>query len=616
MEIDRQSIPGETLQTQKLEQFIKSFPLLTKAYDLAQKAHEGQLRAEGTPYFTHCVAVARILYEEWGITDPEIIAAGLLHDTVEDNKNITLADIARDFGPKIAFWVDGVSQFRSKKEEISGKSKKQNDRETVRKVFSKNLIDPTVGVLKLADRLHNMRTLEFMPIKNQIAKADETKDYAKLAESLGMWKVKTELENLSFRYTDPEGYKEYAEILQRDGRIDKKFIDYTTSTLDMIIAKTCVNATIEPQINSLSRLKDKSGEKPFSDINDVISFRVSVKNMESEDDTLYECYKLLGAIQKHYKGVEDPSRFDNFYLEPKDNGYSAIQVTLKTPYGAVEIVITSEDKEEFNNWGVVSLIKSNKKDLQNHALKLIFTPTGDVKFFDPNDTGVDYAYSISAEMGAQATGISINGEEEKSISTVIPNGAQVEVELGKSRIAPEPNIINFASPRTRRIIESQFLELEMAEQEKKGKEMVTAVIAERGLLNLYDLLRIDEYSKKMVDILFLLGSKNSLPKLYRRVANGLVTIEMLKKQLDDFGITKEKMGLTSILIEGPDNLGLLNSFASDVEKLGGNIRRNRGESNKQTFTQLLVVENLSKKSEEILAQKFQNDSQIKRVVIV
>jgi hypothetical protein len=120
----------------------------------------------------------------------------------------------------------------------------------------------------------------------------------------------------------------------------------------------------------------------------------------------------------------------------------------------------------------------------------------------------------------------------------------------------------------------------------------------------------------MVDILFLLGSKNSLPKLYRRVANGLVTIEMLKKQLDDFGITKEKMGLTSILIEGPDNLGLLNSFASDVEKLGGNIRRNRGESNKQTFTQLLVVENLSKKSEEILAQKFQNDSQIKRVVIV
>ena len=142
MEIDRQSIPGETLQTQKLEQFIKSFPLLTKAYDLAQKAHEGQLRAEGTPYFTHCVAVARILYEEWGITDPEIIAAGLLHDTVEDNKNITLADIARDFGPKIAFWVDGVSQFRSEKEEISGKSKKQNDRETVRKVFWQIIIFP------------------------------------------------------------------------------------------------------------------------------------------------------------------------------------------------------------------------------------------------------------------------------------------------------------------------------------------------------------------------------------------------------------------------------------------------------------------------------------------
>ena len=128
----------------KFEKFIESSPYLTRAYNWAKNAHEGQTRAEGIPYFTHCIEVARILYEEWGIADPEKIAIGLLHDTVEDTEK-TLEELAKEFGPKVAFWVDGVSKFRSDRGESNSKSKEENDRETVRKVFSKNMIDPFVG---------------------------------------------------------------------------------------------------------------------------------------------------------------------------------------------------------------------------------------------------------------------------------------------------------------------------------------------------------------------------------------------------------------------------------------------------------------------------------------
>ena len=598
-----------------LEEFIKTSSFLTKAYNFAEKAHDGQKRASGEPYITHAVESARILYEEWKIIDETVITAALLHDTCEDT-SVTPEEVEREFGSEVTFLVVAVTQLESAGNKENGESKTESDRKSVGKVFIKSYLNWRVGLLKLADRLHNMRTLDFMPRDKQIKKAEQTEAYAKLAESFGMWKVKTELENLCFRYMDPEEYEKYVKMLKTDGRLDKMFVDNMLSKINMIIERVGVNATVEPQINSLLRLRSKSDDKPFDDINDVISFRISVQNTQQEEYTLFECYKLLAAIQTHFKGVEDKSRFDNFYIEPEENGYSAIQVTLKTQYGAVEIAITSKEKEEFNNWGIISLIRSGEKGLHDHVLKMVFTPTGKAKFFEPDDTAIDYAYSIDEQMGAQATGVSIDGGEVQSISTVIPNGAQVDIQLGEERIAPEPGTINFASPKTRKIIERQFLELEMSAKEKKGKEMVADVIAERGLLNLYDLIRIPEYSRRMVDVLLRLGSKDSLSKLYRRVETGLVSIERLKKQLDESGITKEGMGFTSILIEGSDRVGLLNSFASEVEKLGGNIRRNYGESDKQIFTQHLVVENLSKKKEAILTKVLKKDPRITKIIVV
>lgn len=600
----------------ELEKFIESRPLLKRADDFADKAHYGQKRANGDPYIIHTREATRILFEECKISDEVILAAVLLHDTLEDTET-TREELEREFGSEITSLVEAVSQLKSVGEKINEKSKKERDREAVEKVIGGNFIDWRVGVIKVGgDRLHNMRTLGFMPREKQIKKAEETEGYAKLAESLGMWIIKTELENLSFKFADPEGYEEYVKKLEQDGRTGKMFVDYMTSSLNMLIGRTGVNATVESQINSLSRLKDKSDDKSFEDINDVIRFILIVKNMDSETETLFQCYKLLAAVQTQFKGIEDKKRFDNSYIEPEDNGYSAIQVTIKTNYGAVQIVITSKEKEEFNNWGVVSLLRSGNKILHDHTLKIVITPTGQYKFLKLEDTGADYAYSISEQMGAQATGVSINGGEVQSISTVIPNGAQVDIKLGEDRIAPEPETINFASKKTKKIIEKQFLELEMSEKEKRGKEMVAGVIAERGLLNLYDLLRLREYSQKVVQILFLLGSKRSLPKLYRRVEQGLVTIEKLKKQLDDFGITKEKMGFTSILIEGSDNPGLLNIFTSEVEKRGGNIRRNYGESDKNKFTQHLVIENLTPEYEAVLEKSFRNDPRITKTIIV
>ena len=183
----------EALPYDSLEKYIESEPKLTRAYEVAEKVHEGQSRDEGIPYITHCLAVARILYEEWGITNVDILATAFLHDTVED-KHFPIEQIRFEFGENVASWVEAVTKLP----ETGNLSKEEADSKTLRKVNDASFIEPQVGVIKLADRLHNMRTLIYVKDpEKQVRKAKETLFYAKLAESLGMWEVVRELEDLS-----------------------------------------------------------------------------------------------------------------------------------------------------------------------------------------------------------------------------------------------------------------------------------------------------------------------------------------------------------------------------------------------------------------------------------
>ena len=510
-----------------LEDYIAGNPFLKKAHDFAEKAHEGATRAEGVAYFTHCLAVVRILYEEWGVRDDAMLAAGFLHDTVEDIKEITNDDVKREFDEDVAFLVDGVSKFRS------------DDKENIRKVFDKNFIDPRVGVLKLADRLHNMRTLKFVPGEKQIPKARETEGYASFAESLGMWKVKSQLEDLALKYTSPEEYENLARQLSADPRLTNLRKDHYVSTLEALAKRVGVDARVERRINSLARLKhkmDKGAE--FPDINDVVSYRVTTEDDGDGDRGRNDCYKMLGAVKEKFADMEDRERFDDFFATPQTNGYSTIQVTLKTDDGAVEIAIATKTKEDFNNWGVVSLMRKGVKNLSAYILKLVFTPSNQVKFFHPYANGIDFIYSIDngvdkeVTMIDRATGILVDGAR-CGISTVIPNGATVEIGLGKAKPAPLEQYLNLCLPKTRKIIERHIAKRMQREYIKKGREIADQTAGIRSLTSLSQLLDRDESAQKLVDWLYDIGCKGHLNELYNKIGRGKLTSEFLDKELEN-----------------------------------------------------------------------------------
>lgn len=507
-------------------ELLRNEPILQRAYDFAKHAHEGQTRSEGTPYISHPEAVARIISEEWGITDTTMVAAAYLHDTIEDSL-VTKEDIASSFGSQIAEMVEGVSKFRSQEGTLS---KDDVDRETLKKIAGRNLINPRDVVLKLADRLHNMRTLHFVPLEKQIPKANETMDvYVPLAESLGMWKVKSELEDLAFKYLAPGEFKHFEDLMEGDKRLGDLFREHMVSSIESLIGQSGVQAHVETRVNSLARIKHKMDTAPdLTSINDIISFRVVVDDSRGYDASRDDSYKILGRIREIFQSEENTERFDDFFVQPTDNGYSTIQITLNSPHGAVEIAVATTTKEEFNNWGVVSLIKKGQADLKDYVLKVIFTPTGKVKFLPKEATGIDLAYSIDPVMGVRAVNLLIDGKPFP-VSANLPNGALVEVILGKASAVPPQDYLNYCMPKTKKIIENQIAENVRRGLIKKGRELATIEASRHGFKNFEELLETDEYAQKLVGELYLHGFKGRLNNLYFTLGAGRKDEEFLIK---------------------------------------------------------------------------------------
>jgi len=377
---------------------------LNAAYRLAKEKHDQcPPRKSGEPYITHPLEVFKILRDEWGIKNENCLIAALLHDIVEDT-NVSFKQIQLEFGDEVASLVEGVTKLET-----------NSDHETLKKVLNKSNIDPRVALIKLADRLHNMRTLDSMPLEKQKRKAKETLDvYTKLAESLGMWVVKTELEDLSFKYSDRDGWEKMSLIIKDDPRLSPDFSCYLKSRIEQTLSGKKIEGEVETRNNGVWSLKKKQEKMALegkgspddlNDINDVVSFRVKVK-------TLDDCYQVLKEIHQDFGGMVDHDRFDEFIGDNKQvNGYEAIQTTIDFPNaGSVEIAIMTEEMEQFNNWGVISLI-NKQKDLQDYVLKLVFTPSRSVRFLPRNATGVDFAMSISPRVLIEANSIYVDGME-------------------------------------------------------------------------------------------------------------------------------------------------------------------------------------------------------------
>jgi len=574
---------------------------LNAAYKLAQESHEGQTRKSGEPYFEHCLSVFKILRDEWKVTDENCLIAALLHDTVEDT-SVSFKQIQLEFGDEVASLVEGVTKLET-----------NTDHETLKKVLNKSNIDPRVALLKLADRLHNMRTLDSMPPEKQKRKAKETLDvYTKLAESLGMWVVKTELEDLSFKYSDRDGWEKMSAIIKDDPRLSPDFSCYLKSRIEQTLSDKKIKGEVETRNNGVWFLKKKQermalqgkgSPDDLNDINDVVSFRIKV-------ETLDECYQVLNEIHQDFGEIVDYSRFDEFVGENKQiNGYQAIQTTVDFPNaGSVEIAIMTNEMEQFNNWGVVSLI-NKQKDLKDYILKLVFTPSRSVRFLPKNATGVDFAVAISPRVLTEANSICVDGEN-KPMSMVIPNASTIRVNLGDSRRAPLPGLENYCLPQTRKIIEELRILEERDNLAEQGQKILESVLIPRGLLVLTDV------GDSINPILYELGCQG-IDDLCFKLGKGLIKNDLINKKLDEAGITKEKLHLTTIRLRGKDHSGILIDIVNLVNETGKNITNiNNKKDKKGMFDLRILVENLTKEEEENIKKHLETDQRFSEKLVV
>lgn len=573
---------------------------LVLAYNLASERHVDQKRVSGEPYFNHCVEVTKIIHNEFGIRNENYLIAALLHDTVEDT-GLTLDQVKKMFGDEVAELIGGVTKLE-----------KGTDKETLNKVLDKTYLNPGVAVIKLADRLHNMRTLGCMEKKKRENKAQETMDvYTKLAESLGMWEVKTELEDLCFLYLDEEGYSETKKQIDNDPRLDPLFLANIKSKIEIMLEENNYVGEVETRKNGYWSLKKKQGKLAmqgkcssdnFTEINDVVSLRVRLTNVG-------DCYRFVELLHEELGEMVDYDRYDEFIgANKRVNGYQAIQTTLNTPQGPVEVAMVTDEMEDFNNWGVVNLIKNNETDLKDYVLKFVFTPTGSLRFMSQEATGVDFAALVNQRVLADAIDIKIDGEREE-ISVKIPNASTVEVNVGESKRAPIIGLEEYGLPETRKII-GGLRRLENRDTFiEKGKKIMENILAPRGLLDL-------SYLGGLVNPIIYHFGCEGCDDLHFMVGVKAIKINELENELDRAHLTKKELDLTTIRLIGRDHPGILIDVVKKISDLDLNIVHVIQNSSEGVFNLQLIVKGLNPEQEESFRQNFSRDSRFSSNTVV
>ena len=489
------------LNTYLASRHRKKVDIITKAFNFARQAHKGVRRLSGEPYIMHPIAVAQIACEEIGLGSTSISAA-LLHDVVEDT-DYTVEDIENIFGPKIALIVDGLTKISGG---IFGEQASAQA-ENFKKLLLTMSDDIRVILIKICDRLHNMRTLASQPASKQYKIAGETLYiYAPLANRLGLNKVKTELEDLSFKYEHPDTYKAIEnKLASTQAQRDMLFESFTApirAELDRMGIKYEIKARVKSPYSIWNKMQNK--HIAFEEIYDILAVRI-IYSPPSREEEITECFQIYVAINKLYKS--HPDRLRDWINHPKANGYQALHVTLMSHQGRwIEVQIRSEhmneiaeqgfaahwkykegeiteDEGELNEWlhTIKEILDDPQPDAMDFldAIKLnlfaseifVFTPKGEIKTMPAGCTALDFAFQIHTFLGSHCIGAKVN-HKLVPLSHRLQSGDQVEILTSKSQHV-EPSWINFVSTAKAKGKIQSILRRESREIQKEGEEILS-----------------------------------------------------------------------------------------------------------------------------------------------
>ena len=618
-------------QFQKLEELLKAhnpgvdLTMLEKAFALASEKHKDQKRKSGEPFIIHPVAVATML-AEMDMDMPSVIA-GMLHDVVEDT-SVTIEEIREIFGDEIAYLVDGVTKLKR----IPTSTKEELQNENLRKMFLSMASDIRVIVIKLVDRLHNMRTLQYVNTDAQITKARETLEiYTPLAHRLGMTKIKWELEDLCFKYLEPEAYNSLVtQITQRRDQQEayiKKVLDAIRIRLDEAGIKAFLDG--RPKHFYSIHKKMIAQNKALNQIYDLLAIRVIV-------DTVQECYTVLGIIHEMYTPM--PGRFKDYIAMPKPNMYQSLHTTLIGPDGqpfeaqirtwemhkTAEIGIAAHWKyKEGGKNGKTSdydgklewvrnlldnqrevedpdeFVETFKMDLFTDEV-FVFTPKGDVKCLPKGSTPIDFAYAIHSAVGNRMIGAKVNGEI-KPLNYKLCTGDFVEIITSQSNHGPSRDWLNIVKSSEAKSKIRQWFKKECRDENiERGKEIIERELKKQGFRHeqLFKTEWLEPILKKYKfssydDLLNVIGFGelsaqkivNMLKEEYQKSISGSKEEELLAKleasKNPKKGRQKQHASDNGIIVKGIDNcLVRLSRCCNPVpgDSIVGYITRGRGVS--------------------------------------
>ncbi len=499
--------------------------MVEKAYVIARDAHKDQKRKSGEPYIIHPLCVAIILADLE--LDKESIMAGILHDVVEDTV-MTLDEITKEFGPEVALLVDGVTKLTQLSWSMD---KVEIQAENLRKMFLAMAKDIRVILIKLADRLHNMRTLQFMRPEKQREKARETMDiYAPIAHRLGISKIKVELDDLSLKYLKPEVYSDLEEKISLSKEARKAFVEGIVEEVKRHMRDSGIKATVDGRVKHFFSIYKKmvKQDKTLEQIYDMFAVRIIV-------DSVKDCYGALGVIHELYKPI--PGRFKDYIAMPKPNMYQSLHTTLIGSNGQpFEIQIRTYEMHRTAEYGIaahwkykesgsgtvaagdeeaklswlrqilewqrdmsdnrefLSLIKSDL-DLFSDSV-YCFTPTGDVKALPSGSTPIDFAYAIHSAVGNKMVGARVNGKLV-NIDYVLQNGDRIEVITSQNSKGPSRDWLKLVRSTQAKNKINQWFKTELKEDNiLRGKDMIDRYCKAKGIN--YPDLNKPEYMEKVM----------------------------------------------------------------------------------------------------------------------
>lgn len=523
--------------------------IISKAYNLTKQAHEGQKRNSGEDYFVHPVAVANILIDLH--MDDETICAGLMHDVLEDTK-VSYEEMEEMFGSEITQLVDGVTKLKK----IKYKSKEENQIENIRKMVLAMANDIRVIIIKLSDRLHNMRTLEYMTRNKQVEKANETLEiYVPLAHRLGINTVKWELEDLCLRYLDPISYYEIVDGINQKRSEREAVINKIIGKLEAEVTDLKINYSITGRPKGIYSIykKMKKQNSSIDEIFDLIAIRVLVDNIK-------DCYAVLGVVHTVWKPI--PGRFKDYIAMPKPNLYQSLHTTVIGEKGQIfEVQIRTYDMHKTAEYGIAAhwKYKEGKNKSTNFDQRLtwirqlmewekntkdsyefmdifkgdlfsdevyVFSPKGDVIDLPQGATPIDFAYRVHTDIGNKCVGARVNGKL-KPLTYKLQTGEIIEILTSKNSTGPSKDWLNVVvSSQAKSKIKQYFKKEQKDSNILQGRELLEKEVRKKG----YDSSKIlvDDWLEEISEKNNLL----SIDDLYAAIGYGTINIQGVLPKLE------------------------------------------------------------------------------------